>query len=349
MADTEWGAVVLDYGWIDAKNTERLVFSYPMDNGIRILSSDYMSLELKPPYYGDTVNLKFWRMLGLNFGTPLPTDVPLTRVPGYIYRYNHTKRTFDAWDIDKVNILHVDNVNSIADMKIDFTIFNSHQFEILFDPGLDGGIRFIFPAKLLLRKPPVTIEYPFKVGVNNIWLPDRIRPYGSIDYDNPTFDIKHIGGIEQAHAIRQGFERMGTRVEFIKLSNLNYLWDIDWAKNKPNNDFVSYFFTIKSTRLLEETVKGRWENLDWLLPILGTNMYPRLMPVYRAGEVHSNRPVYEPWMIMGIPVWTSIDELIDPPPGGGDDPFPHPPPIHTVDPEDEKFEIPVFDLSPNFI
>lgn len=351
-----WGAVALEIETLNPAGVEKLAFAKPMDNNIRIVASDYMALTLKPPYYGDSVSLKFWKLLGIPFGSSSGIT-PLTLIDGYKYIYNYSASTFSVFDTEDVLVKYVSNVTSIGDMNIDFTILNSHQFEIHLEPGELGNIRFIFPAKWLKVCQPSTIESFINNGVNNIYLQDRVRPYSSTDVDNPINDIKHIkhiGGLESIDFNRSQDKMVAEGIKPETLHLLHYAWDIDWDRTIPNNDFGRDGFDIYTPTLVKKNLWGVREEWNWLLPILGTNMYPRLLPILRPGEVNINRPVYEPWSIMDIPLRVSIvdyDNPFDPDPDDPfdpDDPLPHPPPIITDDPEDEKFVIPVFDLSPRF-
>lgn len=321
------GAYILDFQPLNPSNIDSIDFSYPMDNGIRILSPDYLTLSLRPPYYGDEVNLKFWKLLGLMFGAAwTPPPAPLTRQPGYRYVYNHSTREFDAYDASGTNFVHITGIDSMADMNIDFTIYKSHQFEIIINPEDLGGSRFIFPAHLVKKILDGLEQKPFDEGVQNIYLPDRLRPYGAIDFDNPYFEIQHIGDIIVNNFGKTYFKNLKKKTYELN-GSLHYFWDIDWEKNAPMNYFYLAEDSPFTSKKLLQIMRSQQLSGDILLPILSSNMFPDLMPVERAGETQNNRPVYEPWLILG---WLSFL-------------YNH----RTVDLEDD-FVIPIFDLSPRF-
>lgn len=315
--------VILSFEPLNPVETDKIQFSYPMDNGIRIISPELLTQVLQPPYYGDIIDLKFWKLLGIPFGgTPTPST-PLTRIDGYRYVYNHSKKTFDAYDDNGIKFVHIDNIQSIADMNIDFTIHKSHQFEIIVEDIIYPS-RFIFPAKLRKDNIYGIEQKEIEESVQNIYVPDRVRPYDKYDVDNPSWDIKHLAGISDRFA----------ELKFIPTYVLNpwkVMWlnrcnTIDWSKNYPTNYFyLARYETFNGQKLLQ-LLRAKIPPLNILLPMLAFGLYPNLMPIERDGETQNNRPVYEPWLIMMIKFL-----------------FPY----ITEDPEDD-FVIPIFDLSPDW-
>ena len=59
---------------------------------------------------------------------------------------------------------------------------------------------------------------------------------------------------------------------------------------------------------------------------ISVSVVPKYQKIVRSGEYNNNRPIYEPWLIWGVLkfLW-----------------------IHRSE-EDDDYEIPVFDLSPNW-
>lgn len=321
-------AIILSATPLNPYNIDTLNFSVPMDNGIRILSPDYCTLDLRYPYYGDTVNLKFWKLLKLPFGSAWsPPSVPLTRQDGYKYIYNHTKREFDAYDKSGVNIVHITGITSIADMNIDFTIFNSHQFEIFVEVDDLGKSPFIFTPHLV-KKRLVSVEQKDIIGgMQNNYLLDNI--------DIKTgFEIQYISGID-TNVYNKSVKYYHKQVEAVVYKGngygtLGYFWDMDWSKNLPSND-VYVPTDVVPINPDDDTDRKMFANLltfDILLPFFATTLYPDLMPVIKDGETQNNRPIYEPWLI-----WGFLKFLYN---------------YRTSDFEDD-FEIPIFDLSPRYL
>lgn len=316
MPTTPLGAIILNVEPAYPKGVEdTLDFSVPRDNGIRIISSVSL-LSFATTYYGDQINLQFWKLLKMKFGlTPTPSN-PLTLQPGYRYVYNHGTREFDAYDNNGVNFVHISNIMSIADLNIDFTIHKSHQFEIIIDPA-SLGARFIFPAKLVKETKDLIIQDEVRIGVDNI-CPLKMKKEPVITRWLYLFDMLSESGrdIDVARYVKWDLEA------------LNFFWDIDWNKNLPTNRFYlgdrfSPFAVEKLSRLFNtQCLSG-----DLLLPFLSQDLYPNIMPVQRGGETQNNRPVYEPWLMVMFNMLYNK---------------------RTVD-EEDTFVIPVFDLSPRFV
>ena len=58
-------------------NSDAVLFSYPFDNGIRVLGFDDL-LGSEAVYYGDEIDLKFWKLLKMPFGQSNDPENPLT-------------------------------------------------------------------------------------------------------------------------------------------------------------------------------------------------------------------------------------------------------------------------------
>lgn len=164
-------------------------FSYPYWNGIRVVSSEMTTSLVSFPWYGDTMTIRMWGMLHLNIGTLASGVNVLTRQDGYQYIYNTSTKVFEVYDETKTLKSRTTNITSIADMKIDFTIANSHQFKVIYGGNDDSTKYFIIGH---FEKPvyDMVIDDDSKEGVGNIYLADLARPYGKDDINNPTFFIK---------------------------------------------------------------------------------------------------------------------------------------------------------------
>lgn len=305
-------------------NSDAVLFSYPFDNGIRVLGFDDL-LGSEAVYYGDEIDLKFWKLLKMPFGQSNDPENPLTLQEGYLYKYYHKTKIFDVFDENGTRIVHKENVRTIAQMNIDFTIHKSHQFWIIADANMDGHI-FMFPAILRKDQKPIDVEEFMQGGVQNIYVPDRVRPYLPEDLDNPEWAIKYLAIYD-----RIGFARFSSLGGNGYSDNYTGMGDyniINWDKNYPTNYFydkgtnefeVHYEMDIKEAKM--------FGMLTLLYMQLGIGMYPDLMPVLRYDETQNNRPIYEPWLIWGFYKFLWNKKTND----WGDDEIP-----------------PLFDLSPSF-
>lgn len=436
MADPIFTGIIMGANPLYA-DTPPISFSIPQVNNIRIISPDWIVGSLRI-YYGDEIDLKFWRMLNLKFGAVPNPENPLTRIDGYLYVYHHRNRTFDAYDDNGVNFVHIDNVDNIAKMNIDFTIANSHQFEIIADSSAMGWTRFIFPVIWNKRTFDAEIQTNLAQGVFSPYPPNKVRPYEADDPDNPEFYIKYLGGLDLSTSWEEFYYRVAERF----IVNDDW-WGIgkanapNWTKNMPTNYFYverKDLFPISATqfsywpdlfdktkcykagdivrgiegygdtqtdniyivkadsaccdepnpfnvaikdmsrvfsvqigrnykvndiifynnvyylvhtpfictdfsidivntykictllvRMIRRTIANKQE-INPLFPDMPITLYPKYMPVERAGETHNNRPVYEPWLI-----W----------------PFGFVVTYWTYDDDEEM--IPVFDLSPRWL
>ena len=239
---------------------------------------------------------------------------PLTRVDGYRYVYDYNKRKFYVYDNTGTNILTINNISSITDLNIDFTIHKSHQFEIIAGSP-EFGFQFILPA-ILKKEEIYSIEQDcLLVGVDNI----------CTVYDNSHLDIRYIGNIFN--------KRYETYVEEFYYGLINYYKDIyylfpevgiNFDKLMPLNCFYLGSFRAEKSVLLKQTLSAMYFKYNLLLASLSVNMYPDLMPIIRDDESQANRPVYEPWLILGLVQFLS----------------------HKTEDFVDSYPIPVFDLQP---
>ena len=284
------GGTILQMVPLFPPNKASIEFSKPWDNGIRIISPDYL-IQAKTKYYGDEITLGFWKLLNLPFGsTPSPSN-PLTLQSGYKYIYNHRTRVFDVYDDTDTNILHTTNILTIVDLNIDFTIHKSHQFEIIVGDDFSGS-HFIFPAKLVKKLFDTVKEDTGGMGLDNMWVFDN---YNS-SWDFPKY-LAFVNIVEDV-----GFLTTEPIPIYIPgnyadaVGALNKYKDIFFERNRPMNYFLTRYSPEVFVKLLQ-TFDFKMLTGDLLLPWLSTDMYPDLMPVQRTGETQNNRPVYEPWMI----------------------------------------------------
>lgn len=217
--------------------TPPISFSTPILNSAMIISPDLFS-DVAGKYYGDEITIRFWAMLKLPYGKSNNPENPLTRVDDYLYVYHHRNRTFDAYDNTGNNFVHIDNVKSIADMNIDFTIANSHQFEIIVDSSVYEWDRFIFPVIWNKRTFDADMQNAVEQGLHSNYPPNKVRPYEPYDIDNPEFFIKHIGYTDMSALFREFYFRYADKFETTGWGgSIGKVKTIDWSKRMPTNYF----------------------------------------------------------------------------------------------------------------
>ena len=128
-------------------NKETIEFSVPFANGIYVLPCEFVMSKHNPVYYGDEIDFQFWGSLHTVFGTITDSDPILTLQTGYRYVWDYYKKTFKVYDETGALSSQRKNINSIADLHIDFTIHKSHQFEIIIDQYLNDSNSFFLLGK----------------------------------------------------------------------------------------------------------------------------------------------------------------------------------------------------------
>ena len=125
----EAGAIILEISdnLSPAKGTV-LDFPVPFANGIVLMSCEYASLGGNIMYYGDEMSFNTWEILHLPIGTRTDSDVIWTLHDGYSYIYYYSQAKFKIYDTTGQEIYSRNNIASIADLHIDFTVHKSHQF-----------------------------------------------------------------------------------------------------------------------------------------------------------------------------------------------------------------------------
>lgn len=290
-------SIILQFEPLNPSNIAGLDFSKPFVNNIMVMSGEYLIGGSSRTYYGDEIDLHFWSFLMLSFGTYTLPGSPMTLTPGYRYVYNHTTRDFDVYDSSSTNILHISNIENIAQMNIDFTIMNSHQFEIIASPTAIGISKFVFPAILLNEKLSSVEQDSIACGIDNKYLADRVRPYLPTDIDNPSFSIRHIAGDD--FNFGESYYSSVCDTDVTKLEGINYFWNINFEKTVPSNYvYLTGLHVDKKVQQYEEKHFTDLEITTVLNGLLSKNLYPYQMNVVRPGEIFNNRPVYEPWLMV---------------------------------------------------
>ena len=150
MANEVTIATILDFSGTKPPNQANLATASPYFNNLWVMSGEYTQLNLRPPYYGDTVNLSFWKSININIGSS-DFIYPLYQlIEGYQYIFNYSKKTFTVVDASGSIVDIIPNIKSMADMNISFDIYKSHQFIIQLDPS-DTVYPFYIPAILKKR------------------------------------------------------------------------------------------------------------------------------------------------------------------------------------------------------
>lgn len=305
-------------------------FAKPVMNSLKIMPLRFLRFGAFPPYYGDEINFAFWGSLGIPIGVSVSApDIVYTLVEGYKYIYNLTKKTFTIYDENKAVVFFKQNVLTMGDMQIDFTVHKSHQFEIVIASEDLNDWDFI-PTN---TKPQEYTAGEMEVadkGVHNIYLVDKVRPYSIIDADNPAWRVQHIGNLVLdmlGHIEIDDRDLNHYMYEFQK--EVTGLLEVNESlyDKIATNTFYSVDFPWSSATRVSSNSKGKLlEAGGLLLPSWSLSLYPALNIVIRLGEVFNNRAVYEPWLIYGLKfIWN----------------------FYTEDPID-PFPIDVLDLSPSW-
>lgn len=275
--------------------------SIPYFNNIMIINGDTLDISGFGIYYGDQINLMFWGSLGLVFNSGITYPTIYTLMPNYIYRYYVGSHRFLIYD-DNGNIIFTNTIVGINDFCIDFSVHKSHQFEIYNNPS-DYNIGFYKPVRWRKRIHHSDFVDIGLSGVNNLWLSDRVRPYGSRDIDNPV-----TGGIfMHLHDIDIGV--------VFNLGNNNYKYDlddlygfmlseVDYSSVSINNDLYAILPKSITGRIPDWDIYGEVQNYDIMIPKLTKNLFPALLPIQLTDQQTNNRAVYEPWLI-----WKTLDFL----------------------------------------
>ena len=296
---------------IAPKAKDVIAYSRPYFNNVFIYSvsmSQYNMFTL----YGDMIKLSAWKRLKLKFGTPDGQKV-WTRQDGYIYRLTYKKRLFQIWDEHGTEVYKVENVTSIADMHIDFTIHKSHQFGVVLD-GSDVSGGFMFPSWLVKKQ----------YGESPI---QGIRPLLRRDKNKGSTKKRHYGygyGIRNIDVDNFKVDKYVSVKGVIKPTSIYHLPGENKYTSEINKPYDFKFKNVDAQRVIKpfKSVALKWR---LVVPVITLALYPWLLPILRQDEFLNNRPVYEPWLIWGVyKILTNIRD----------------------DEEGEEFD--VLDLSPNW-
>lgn len=324
-------SICLDFNSAVYNKIASLDCSKPYYNGIMLISPEILTYDLRPPYYGDTVFIGFYRYLGLEIGDLSSPIWALT--PGYRYIYYVHRRTFVVYDENNTVLNSKDNIRSVGDMGISFEIYKSHQFIIMISTS-DSRYPFYIPVHMDEYKWASSVIYDDLHGILNYYPGDSSRPYDANDVNNPSNIIHYMDGyvniISGRSYIRDELSGIGDIVDhkYLLKSDIQFMNKILDPIVICNLDFIdrSIIHNWKKTPLPpnpddQDPYDPNWYNwrgvaldISILLPFWSISIYPELMPIKMTGETINNRPVYEPWMIWQIMFITSrntTDELND--------------------------------------
>lgn len=258
-----------------------LDFSLPFFKGTYIIDLDFVSTPYRI-YYGDEVDLSFWESLDLDFGETWVPENPYTLNSGWRYDYYPLIRSFYIYDESSVLVFSAIDVDSIADMNIDFEVHKSHQ------------MRFIYDYSVLSTRVPIPVD---KTTPNKF---ASIIDCASYGVNNSAFglDFGDLLPFLIGNIIYKYYGVYGRMTAFIYMyfTVLDYL---NWEYSRPSNQFYrdgyKHAVGVKQQNIKNACIK-RWE---YLIPVLGVNMFPLLLPTKRDDAISNNWPLYEPWLIIG--------------------------------------------------
>lgn len=303
-------------------NSASMNFSIPMYDNIFVMQADTLDSDIRGTYYGDEVDLDFWNLLNLSMdsGRTYTTNYELTS--GYTYTYYVSKNKFIITDSTNAVVFENDNIRGINDFCVDLETASSHQFHIIFDPFSDI-YSFYKVVRLGSTYGSGEVASSGSCGTNNIFLPDRVRPYLSTDDDNPSWSISRLGVCANNITV----DRIVYGLVVADVLSGYRLCSFDYSKLKPDNNFYYDLTSFVLTASLDrKQMISYLLDLSIILPDLCNNMFPQLLPIERAEETVNNRPVYEPWLI-----WKILEFITT---------------RTTTDNPDKDFEVYSFDLSP---
>lgn len=297
--------------------TDDRYFAKPYFQGIFVFDPEYAVSELRPPYYGDTMMMRTWDFLRIPFGEIDDDEEVLTRIDGWRYIYNHSRRTFTVYNQLGGIYIRRNNIQTIGDLHIDFTIQMSHQFMIVFD---SADLAKFFPIVKLRKKLYGDLfiwDMPNSDCGDRLYGVDRRRYY-----PNSNLMDKRVASVEnyivdmRIPIRRVVYEEAKPKALMTK--------NVDITENKAVTTTKVYDATYKPFNAVHKKQLFKAKALQWsmLYFMLSHCMYPKMNIIIRRGEDNNNRPLYEPWLIWGV-----FKFLI----------------LHREEVEDDGYEIDVFD------
>lgn len=311
-------------------------YTYTPVNEKRLFNLDIVTLHTVTKL-GCEVDLDFYNQRAVVLGDSVVSPIEHLN-EDYTYTYYITKHKFEITNSNNVVILKKDNVNSLSDLGIDIDIWGSCNFHIVYETTSEKGAFPYADEIRIIRKADEAVL--FDVGLNNMYLPDRVRPYDVHDKDNPIRLFAQLAGLWYNKNISGtgllvqtpmiGSDEEGSViVSAFVLSQLTGIskYPYNWSNIVPNNySYLGYDLFHMGYRI-DTSLKPTIVDSKILLPEWSISAYPALMQIINKDETIINRPVYEPWML-----WLLRFLYIK----------------STVDIKDDPLRFPVFDLSPNY-
>ena len=308
-------------------NKETIEFSVPFANGIYVLPCEFVMSKHNPIYYGDEIDFQFWGSLSTVFGTITDSDPILTLQTGYRYVWDYYKKTFKVYDETGALSSQRKNINSIADLHIDFTIHKSHQFEIIIDKYLNDSNSFFllgkFYKKLYGESPVVKVNG--NVFNDELLYAKTQHGQNYISFEHRSYNRKSdIFGVY----VEQRVNKVRRTEQITSVICNNGLW---FDNLKIDNSLYTDKFDTIVGKLVKRKYKGKSLNNDsgcfkQLVVSSATTIYPIYHDLLRPKSMNNNRPLYEPYLIWKVYKFKWL---------------------HRRKPDDD-YEINVFDLSVNW-
>ena len=275
-------------------NNDVIAFSKPFFNGIFVMDSGLVSSGISPIYYGDKMTMRGWDFLKMPLGTIKDSEEVLTHQDGWRYIYNHKKRTFDAIDNLGNTYIHRDNIQTIGDLHIDFTIQMSHDFEVIIG-SLDASD---FDFYRLGKRRDITFgPSPVVVGQKGY---DNLYDYNDVpSFSNHLTTDKRIDEVDDDNYAGIGIIPTTRSVDVLEST-------ISVGHREFGNDATQETkvyddsFKVFDLNFIKPEYRAQALKWNFLLPMMSRCIYPELYGVEGFGETHNNRPVYEPWLIWGV-------------------------------------------------
>ena len=282
-------------------NKETIEFSVPFANGIYVLPCEFVMSKHNPIYYGDEIDFQFWGSLNTVFGTITDSDPILTLQTGYRYVWDYYKKTFKVYDETGALSSQRKNINSIADLHIDFTIHKSHQFEIIIDQYLNDSNSFFLLGKFykkLYGESPV-------VKVNGNVFDDELL-YTKTQHGQNYIAFEHRSYNRESDIfgvyVEQRVDKVRRTEQISSIICNNGLW---FDNLKIDNSLYTNSFDTIVGKLVKRKYKGKSLNNDsgcfkQLVVSSATTIYPIYHDLLRPKSISNNRPLYEPYLIWKV-------------------------------------------------
>lgn len=307
-----------------ASESSSLYFSVPLFNDIHVMQADTFDSAIKSMYYGNEVDLSFWGMLGISMDSGKTYTTTYGLVTGYKYTYYATDNKFIILNADGKQVFTNDDILGINDFCINIDVISSNQFTIVFSPFSNLYSFYKIANMVDVNSWTGFMNDVGYDGVQNILLPDRVRPYGKDDPDNPIWNISNLGSDNTLFTVEDYIISLFVSGDTSWFLNNGINYDNTVCSNNFYTDLDSYIVDVK---LSAKEYTSYMLSLSLILPDLSNSLYPHLLPIESTDETMNNRPVYEPWMI-----WKILEFITTK--------------ITTDDTGDKDFEVYSFDLSP---